>query len=66
MRITNITIILLIFVLMFSIFVANFANIINVDINYTSDNNKNANTRSNLKMSHTDDHLMWFLQVIVT
>lgn len=68
MRTSNLAIILLVAILMFSIFVANLANLINVDINYTSDKNskKQYESKPVLKMTDTDQHLLYFLQVSTT
>ncbi|XP_014599513.1 PREDICTED: transmembrane protein 62-like [Polistes canadensis] len=69
MRIAKSTVILLIFVLMLSIFVANVADLINVDC-HISDNTISCKgiesewLHPNLyQITDSDDHLIWFIQI---
>lgn len=69
MRIAKSTVILLVFVLMLSIFVANVADLINVDTHVLDDGLSSKNARiewSRPKLydiGTSFDHLIWFLQV---
>ncbi|XP_003703373.1 transmembrane protein 62 isoform X2 [Megachile rotundata] len=69
MKITKSTVILLIFVLVLSILVANVADLINVDTHVLDDTITNKNVRnewSNPKyydIGTSSDHLIWFLQI---
>lgn len=69
MKITKSTVILLVFVLMLSIFVANVADLINVDNHVLDDTLQNKDTKKEwlepkfYDIGESFDHLMWFLQV---
>ncbi|XP_043522394.1 transmembrane protein 62-like isoform X4 [Frieseomelitta varia] len=69
MKITKSTVILLVFVLMLSIFVANVADLINVDNHVLDDTLHNKDTKKEWSepkfydIGESFDHLMWFLQI---
>ncbi|XP_015436785.1 PREDICTED: transmembrane protein 62-like [Dufourea novaeangliae] len=69
MKITKSTIVLLVFVLMLSILVANVADLINVDTHVLDDTLSNKYTREEWSrpryydIGTTFDHLIWFLQI---
>lgn len=68
MKIAKSTIILLVFVLMLSIFVANVADLINVDSHHSSEEAGENGGAGWPKPKHYNigdsyDHLIWFLQV---
>lgn len=71
MKITKSTVILLVFVLVLSILVANVADLINVDTHVLDDTSPNKNVRNEWSkpkfydIGASSDHLIWFLQVCV-
>lgn len=71
MRYSTTAIIFIIIIVIFSIFVANFANIISSDSEFTKkmhesfENNKVHNKNQKfLQIDDKKEHLMWFVQVI--
>lgn len=71
MKITKSTVILLVFVLMLSIFVANVADLINVDNHILDDTLHNKDVKKGWSepkfydIGESFDQLMWFLQVYI-
>lgn len=69
MRLSWNTIVLIIFIVIFSIFVANVTNLINIDGSLSKRHNNSRQSskwqqnRKSLKFDDSADHLMWFLQV---
>ncbi|XP_031848051.1 transmembrane protein 62 [Nomia melanderi] len=69
MKITKSTVVLLVFVLMLSILVANVADLINIDTHVLDDTLSNKHTREEWSRSKfydigtSFDHLIWFLQI---
>lgn len=72
MRLSCAALVLIVFMLIFSIFVANVANLINVDNHLAQKLAVDAkdsvrwsdkHPSENLRMGDTDEHLMWFVQI---
>ena len=68
MRFIRATIILIICIIIFSIFIANVTNLINIDYSLKTSDNDNIDVEinkidKNLQLTDSTDHLMWFLQV---
>ncbi|XP_029050433.2 transmembrane protein 62-like [Osmia bicornis bicornis] len=69
MKITKSTVLLLVFVLVLSILVANVADLINVDTHVLDDTSPNKNVRNDWSkpkfydIGASSDHLIWFLQI---
>lgn len=63
MRITKSTFIVLILMLLFSILVANVANLLNTQIVYDTKKPHDSSTQQLLTIGDKYEHLIWFLQV---
>lgn len=63
MRITKSTFIVLVFMLLFSILVANVANLLNTQIVYDTKKPHDSSTQQLLAIEDKYEHLIWFLQV---